>query len=332
MPLGSPCTRGAQWSSFFTVHAGGVAAPLVAGATTSDVAPSAKLRTLAAAMRRVRLLFMISPPESARSVDRAGCAAGPSLHHFPMHTSWQTGHASAGGSSVARIGLRPGGIMTTRLIRKPIAIGGTALLAVTLAAGSSLASGTAGATANAPHATAKMPDAAVPGCDVLLPVPAGHHCLLPWPNDAFTVHAGPTTGRRLHISATVDPKNKKGKHVATAAQNRGDGFSPGSVIMTYVSGLNLAKSKVAPSTNIALSLAPTSPIVILDTATKTRVPYFAELDAQTTNKAKQLLLIHPARALTEGHRYAIVLRNLRRTNGTAIPPLASTKAAVAGRL
>jgi hypothetical protein len=208
--------------------------------------------------------------------------------------------------------------MTAHLIRKPISVGVT--------------TGSAGATSAGPHTTAKMPDAAVSGCDVLLSVPAGHHCLLPWPNDAFTVHANTTTGRRLHISSTLDPKNKKGKHVATAAQNRGDGFSPGSVIMTYVSGLSIAKSKIAPSTNIALSLAPSAPIVIYDTATHARVPYFAELDAQTTNKAKQLLLIHPARALTEGHRYAVVLRGLRKATGAAIAPLASTKAALAGKL
>ena len=61
--------------------------------------------------------------------------------------------------------------------------------------------------------------------------------------------------------------------------------------------MNIAKSKIATSTNIGLSLAANSPIVILDTKTHTRVPYFAELDAQTTNKAEQLLLIHPAVAL-----------------------------------
>ena len=178
-----------------------------------------------------------------------------------------------------------------------------------------------------------QPDPGVNGCDVLMTAPIGHSCLLPWPNDAFTTpsHSTPT-GRRLNISAQVDPANVDGVHVDTTYQNQGDGFSPGSVIMTYVPNLDLTKSGIASSTNIGLSLASNSPIVVLDTVTHTRVPYFAELDAQTSNTAEQLLLIHPAVALTEGHRYAVALRNLVDTSGDPIAPLPSTTAAVAGTL
>jgi len=192
--------------------------------------------------------------------------------------------------------------------------------------------GTAGSAAPASAAPRAVPDPAVHGCDVLLAAPARHHCLLPWPNDAFTVAATTPTGRRLHISSKVDPANVDGVHVDTTAENRADGFSPGSVIMTYVSELSIAKSKIATSTDIGSSLAPDAPIVILDTATDVRVPYFAELDAQTTNKSKQLLLIHPAVALTEGHRYAVALRKLVDVKGVRIAPLATTKAALAGTL
>ena len=181
-------------------------------------------------------------------------------------------------------------------------------------------------------AAAAVPEPGVSGCDVLLAAPAGHHCLLPWPNDAFTVHASTSTGRRLNISSNLDPANKSGVHVNTAAENKGDGFSPGSLIMTYVPKLSLAKSKIATSTDIGLSTAAGAPIVILDTTTHARVPYFAELDAQTSNPAKQLLLVHPAIALTEGHRYAVVLRNLVSTTGAKVAPLASTTAALAGKL
>jgi len=184
----------------------------------------------------------------------------------------------------------------------------------------------------AAQANVTMPDAGVTGCDVLLTAPVGHHCLLPWPNDAFTIPSNTPTGRRLNISSKVDPSNSQGTHVATTAQNAGDGFSPGSVIMTYVSRLSLSKSNIATSTDIGLSLAADSPIVVLDTVTHTRVPYFAELDAQTSNPAEQLLLIHPAVALTEGHRYAVALRNLVDNSGAPIAPLTSTTAALAGTL
>jgi len=223
----------------------------------------------------------------------------------------------------------------TTSARKSFAFIGALVLAAALLGAATLPAIASGAPRPAPAPDRHgppMPDAAVHGCDVLLPAPVGHNCLLPWPNDAFTVAAPTPTGRRLDISSQVDPANGRGAHVNTAAQNRGDGFSPGAVILTYVSGLSITASRIATSTNIGLSLARNAPIVILDTKTHQRVPYFAELDAQTSDTSKQLLLIHPAVALTEGHRYAVVLRNLFDANGSRIAPLASTKAALAGTL
>jgi hypothetical protein len=221
--------------------------------------------------------------------------------------------------------------------RKPIAFGAVLVVAAALLGTATM---TAPASA-APHGQRDVrptdrkkhiPDPAVDGCDVLLNAPVGHDCLLPWPNDAFTVAAPTTTGRRLNISSKVDPTNIHGVHVDTTAQNKADGFSPGSAILTYVPGLSIAESRIATSTNIGLSLARNAPIVILDTETHDRVPYFAELDAQTSNTSEQLLLIHPAVALTEGHRYAVVLRHLYDANGSRIAPLATTRAALAGLL
>jgi hypothetical protein len=193
-------------------------------------------------------------------------------------------------------------------------------------------SGSANGESSAAPNAAKMPDAAITGCDVLLKQPANHRCLLPWPNDAFTVRAATTTGRKLNVARKIAPANNKGVRVNTAAQNKNDGFSPGSAILTYVPNLSLAKSKIPTSTDIGASLASNAGIVVYDPVTRARVPYFAELDAQTSNKSVQLLLIHPARALTEGRRYAVALRNLVDLNGKPIPPLASTTAALAGTL
>jgi hypothetical protein len=217
----------------------------------------------------------------------------------------------------------------TRLSTSVAGFAALALVATTLVAAGT---GSAGGASRGAAAAPKMPDAAVAGCDVLLKAPFNHHCLLPWPNDAFTGHAATPTGRRLHVASKNAPANKDGDHVDTAGQNKGDGFSPGAEIIAYVPNLSLGKSKIATSTNIGASLASDAPIVIYDTVTHTRLPYFAELDAQTTNKAQQSLLIHPARALTEGHRYAVALRHLVDVKGKPIPPLASTKAALAGTL
>ena len=126
--------------------------------------------------------------------------------------------------------------MNTRIRnRKSVALGAAVLAAATLLAGAGI--GSPASAASRPHAAATMPDAAVAGCDVLLTAPVGHHCLLPWPNDAFTV---PREERRpaasLNISASSIPRTTRVFTSTTAPQNKGDGFSPGSVIMTYVAG------------------------------------------------------------------------------------------------
>lgn len=226
--------------------------------------------------------------------------------------------------------------MKTQL-RKPIAFGAAlALVAAVVATATVPALASTSPSQDGRHGDDRpaqhMPDAAINGCDVLLNAPVGHDCLLPWPNDAFTVAARTSTGRRLNISSKVDPTNVAGVHVDTTAENKSDGFSPGALIMTYVPKLSIASSRIATSTNIGLSLNKNAPIVILDTVTHERVPYFAELDAQTANPAEQLLLIHPAVALTEGHRYAVALRDLYDTYSDPIAPLATTRQALTGKL
>ena len=62
-------------------------------------------------------------------------------------------------------------------------------------------------------------------CDPIDPA----HCLLPFPNDHFTV-ADPTTdtGRRVALSPLALPTNAAGKPWDPTEWNRNDGFSPGS--------------------------------------------------------------------------------------------------------
>lgn len=123
------------------------------------------------------------------------------------------------------------------------------------------------------------------GCDVLVTAPAGHDCLLPWPNNAFTERSNTATHVKLDITAAETPSNIGGVHINPRYQDEGDGFSPGSVIITYVPDLSLANSGIVDSTDIAGSLAKTSPIVIVNMKTGAHVPYFAELDAQNPDPA-----------------------------------------------
>ncbi len=155
-------------------------------------------------------------------------------------------------------------------------------------------------------------------------------CLLPWPNDAFTVpDEGAVTGRRLDIHPESPPSNVDGVPIDVTDQNRADGFSPGSAILALVPALDVEASGIVGSDDIGGSLADDAPIVLLDTTAGERVPYWAELDAPAP-EGDQLLMVHPAVSLLEGHHFVVALRNLKEVGGTIIEPSTAFEAAVSG--
>ncbi len=164
-------------------------------------------------------------------------------------------------------------------------------------------------------APAQSSTGAAAGCD---PIDPGA-CLLPFPNDFFTVADGGTaTGRRVAFPTEAMPRSAAGVPIAPAEWNRGDGFSPGSMLLALVPGLDLARTGAAPITDIGRSLDRHAPIVLLDLTTGERWPYWAELDAGAPT-GRQALIVRPARNLREGHRYAVALRGLRDASGAPIP-------------
>jgi hypothetical protein len=158
-------------------------------------------------------------------------------------------------------------------------------------------------------------------------------CLLPFPNDFFTEpDASSRTGLRVHLPLSGMPANVAGVHIDPTEWNRQDGFSPGEPILVHVPGLDPARSGIAPVTDIGASLAPDAPIVLLNTETGRRTPYWAELDAHATGSPdRQLLIIRPAVALNEGTRYVVGLRNLRDAAGHTIAVPAAFATYVSGR-
>ncbi|MFC7549321.1 hypothetical protein [Plantactinospora sp. GCM10030261] len=164
--------------------------------------------------------------------------------------------------------------------------------------------------------TAVEPASLANGCD---PVDAAS-CLLPFPSDYYTVADSRTaTGIRVNLQRSAMPENIFGTNINPWEWNRNDGFSPGSMLLVHVPGIDLAASGVATSVDIARSLAPDAPIVLINTATGARHPYWAELDANAAgNPGRQALIIRPARNLDEGTRYVVALRNLRTASGGAI--------------
>ena len=146
-------------------------------------------------------------------------------------------------------------------------------------------------------------------------------CLLPFPNDFFTVPDATTdTGLRVHLDPAAMPRNGQGTPIDPSEWNRNDGFSPGAEIVTHVPGLDPTRTGTAPITDIARSLRSDAPIVLLNARTGRRQPYWAELDANATGGARRALIIRPARNLDDGERYIVALRDMRDGGGAVIQP------------
>jgi hypothetical protein len=203
-------------------------------------------------------------------------------------------------------------------------------------------------------ALAQLPAGAAPvapvssslGCDPLDP----SVCLFPFPNDLYTVADPDTaTGRRVAFDPLAMPRSGaevteggEGKPVDPTEWNRNDGFSPGSMVMTYVPGIDLhatwgtadrAHSDVGPNelgyfdhrdhiADIELYERGDAPMVILDAETASRHPFWSELDTHpgAVEAGEQALILRPAVNFEEGHRYVVALRNLRATDGSVIEP------------
>ncbi len=164
-------------------------------------------------------------------------------------------------------------------------------------------------------------------CDPL--DPSG--CMLPFPNDYYTVPSkAMPTGRQIYFPPGAFPTAVGSSPVNVMPWEQNDGFSPGSTILLHVPGLSLSKSDMATISRMGQSLDRNNPIVLLDATTGKRWLTWAELDSDDTDNRTQLLIIHPARNLSEGHRYIVALRNLKTASGRSIGPSAAFGASVLG--
>ena len=153
-------------------------------------------------------------------------------------------------------------------------------------------------------------DPVQPTCDQ----PGVLTCLLPWPDNRLTVPDLSTpTGRRLAIPSDATPINVEGVALDVTDQNRGDGFSPNSVIVFAAPDVDLAKSGVPNSTAIEDSLTSSNPISLRDLDTETDWPFWGELD-----EPSGLVTLRPAVALTEGHTYQVTIGALVTNQGQPV--------------
>jgi hypothetical protein len=161
---------------------------------------------------------------------------------------------------------------------------------------------------------------AVTNCDPLDP----SACMLPFPNDYFTV-SDPTTptGLRIDFKLADMPRNAAGKPIDPSPYNMNDGFSPGQEIVTHVPGLDNQKAfdetGAVPISDVARSFDRNQPVVVIDASTLKRHLIWSEVDANPASDSDRDLLIRPAVNWVEGHHYIVALRNLRDSSGAVIP-------------
>ncbi len=201
---------------------------------------------------------------------------------------------------------------------------------------------------------ATSPVDALNPCDrTVLPPPGadGTTCMLPFPSNLYTTGTG--KGRRLNLPLAGMPKDAAGKPISPVPYSTSDGFSPGQLLVIKVPGLDnraaLEKTGSVPITDLGRYRDANAPIVVFDVQTGKRQPIFTEIDvnpleplaqsragglvtgeagqptpatpsapARPQNTANVNVLIRPAVNLAFGHRYVVMMRNLKDKDGKAI--------------
>jgi hypothetical protein len=140
-------------------------------------------------------------------------------------------------------------------------------------------------------------------------------CLLPFPNDSFI------KGGKVALTTAQMPRNKDGKAIDASGWKGLDGFSPGSVILTKVPGIQtdaaLKKTGAVSLSALSRYTDKNAPVIVWDATSRRRWPIWAEVD-NNAKAGNRLLEIHPAKNFLEGHRYVVILRSLKRADGGAI--------------
>ncbi len=196
----------------------------------------------------------------------------------------------------------------------------TATMAV-FALAAMLLSGAAVAAPQRERAAAKKAEEPLPPIETagnceFIANPGSPVCMLPFPDDYYTV-ADPSsaTGRRVNFSTEATPTNVEGKHIEASAYNGSDGFSPGSVILAKVPGIETTADVKAmgavPVNKLRQYQRANAPVVVIDASTGQRWPIWVEIDSTANEANKADLEIHPAVNFTSGHRYIVALRNLK---------------------
>ena len=142
-------------------------------------------------------------------------------------------------------------------------------------------------------------------------------CALPFPSSLFLESDAETgTGLRVQFGENTLPLNRDAVQMKPDYWNRRDGFSTSSGILTYFADLD--PSNLPSHTDLSVSVSDASPIVLMNTATGERIPFWAELDATADEDDERLLIIRPAASLDWNTSYVVAIRNLKKTTGEPV--------------
>src|SRR3954469_8764219 len=145
-------------------------------------------------------------------------------------------------------------------------------------------------------------------------------CLQPFPNNFFTKPSTRTDpGLKVNFALTDMPRNAAGKPIQPGQWNRSGGFSPGSLVTTYVPGLDLAKTHGVPINDLARTYDKEAAVVLIDAKTLERNLIWTEMDSLASSDSVRNLIVRPAENFREGHTYIVALRYLKDKDGKTIP-------------
>ncbi len=156
-------------------------------------------------------------------------------------------------------------------------------------------------------------------CDFIAD-PGNELCMLPFPDNYYTTpDSTSATGRRVDFKTEGMPANVLGQHIEAGPYNHADGFSPGSVILVKVPGIettaDVAATGATPINHLARYTEWNAPVVVIDARTGRRWPIWTEIDSTAADPSKAVLEIHPAVNFTPGDTYIVALRHLRNAAG-----------------
>ena len=166
------------------------------------------------------------------------------------------------------------------------------------------------------------------GCDNLNP----HHCMLPFPSDAFLVEdTTTTTGLRVHYPAGSIPASGSVDTVEIPRINQLDGMSTASQIMTTFDEVPDLQG-VAYQYDIERSMEADHATIIWNLDDDVLVAHWVELDARAQDGEQTIVHLRTAAALEHDTAYMVVIRGLNDQNGEPIQPSAALKALIEGEV